>query len=584
MLFNPRELSFSHCSELIEQGVEELARALPVPPPNPRFAATSWAFLILAWKHLIENGSLDTAQFRLGATDRGDDQSIDAVNIKVGAHKRLTITVLQTKNQDTFSDTEVRLFDGGLRYLFTEPPAAYRALTNTKLVSAIERVRRAMRRGRAHVRVLYVSKADVGAVHPNVHREIRRLQGSWQEHPQFGSFTVELIGAQDLVARKLDSDYHIPEDRVRLPILHKSGTPAYIQYIAPTTRKKAFAVTVKARDLAGFVQGRENWIFKENLRVYLQRNSGSINQKIFDSCTDQRDAEFFWLLNNGVTITCDDCHYVAGGRAEMQIRRPQIVNGCQTSMTLRAALASGALKPTAHLLVRVLELSDRALIDKITEATNSQTKIGLRDLRSNDDLQRTLKVAFRRYGLYYETKPKEFYALTREARRNIISNEKCGQACLAIRFRRPSVALARKSEIWNDGEPGYQRIFGCTANQLRRDYAIWQYCLERRTTLLRGRSGTSADARNELNVAAVKYGHFHVARILAQLLGGDDAVLDAASRRTQQAHRRALGILKDVLRERRRARRRLFVDWFAELKSGETDRAIERRLASPATR
>src|ERR1043165_2413489 len=90
------------------------------------------------------------------------------------------------------------------------------------------------------------------------------------------------------------------------------------------------------------------------------------------------------------------------------LRSPQIINGCQSSMTLKKALEDGTLRPDTSLLIRVVETQDPLLVDQITTATNSQNTVKIRDLRSNDSLQRTLKMSFLNLGWFYETKEGEY--------------------------------------------------------------------------------------------------------------------------------------------------------------------------------
>ena len=63
----------------------------------------------------------------------------------------------------------------------------------------------------------------------------------------------------------------------------------------------------------------------------------------------------------------------------VKITNAQIVNGCQTTVTLREAYEQGALDPRVKLLLRVYATDNPGLVEKITLTTNTEqppTKVG----------------------------------------------------------------------------------------------------------------------------------------------------------------------------------------------------------------
>jgi hypothetical protein len=73
-----------------------------------------------------------------------------------------------------------------------------------------------------------------------------------------------------------------------------------------------------------------------------------------------------------------------------------VVNGCQSLSTIYSA-SERVRSPEAkgaNILFRVYEIPDRALADRISINTNSQTAVKPRDLRSNDKIMVGLKRAF----------------------------------------------------------------------------------------------------------------------------------------------------------------------------------------------
>jgi hypothetical protein len=128
------------------------------------------------------------------------------------------------------------------------------------------------------------------------------------------------------------------------------------------------------------------YLFEENVRIYLGEKN-EINKRIFDTAVSP-DSGMFWYYNNGITIVCERFSFQSGFKnAPLRLLNPQVVNGGQTSHALFQASRSnlGSLA-RVRLLVRIIETQDKGFYAKVAEATNSQTPIRSRDLRSNDPI------------------------------------------------------------------------------------------------------------------------------------------------------------------------------------------------------
>ena len=111
--------------------------------------------------------------------------------------------------------------------------------------------------------------------------------------------------------------------------------------------------------------------------------------------------------------------------AHLDLTNPQIINGGQTAYTL-CRLFDQVLKKqrpsdifdNKEVLLKVITLDPETmddhkrtkLIERISRATNLQTKVDDADRRSNDPVQIKLqKIFYEKYGLFYERKDGEFY-------------------------------------------------------------------------------------------------------------------------------------------------------------------------------
>jgi hypothetical protein len=176
-------------------------------------------------------------------------------------------------------------------------------------------------------------------------------------------------------------------------------------------------------------------------------------------------------------------------------------------MALVHAQKEGQLQPSVFLLLKAFETTDPAFVDKITLTTNSQNAVSSRDLRSNDMRQRDLAKLLRQRGYYYERKPREFNKLdlSRSERRRIVPNEKAGQAHLAVVQCKPATAMAHKDKIWSEY---YEDIFASRVEEILVAYLLYEYCVAKHKRLRK-------KATAGLESAVAKYGHFHVARLVA---------------------------------------------------------------------
>ena len=121
----------------------------------------------------------------------------------------------------------------------------------------------------------------------------------------------------------------------------------------------------------------------------------------------------FYFFNNGLTLVCNDFSYNALQSSDYQVRveNLQIVNGGQTCMTILktadALAAQGqALPADASVLVRIYKLpkDNDDIVLQITQATNSQNPVDLKDLRANDEIQRQLEASIQSLGYHYRRK------------------------------------------------------------------------------------------------------------------------------------------------------------------------------------
>ena len=210
--------------------------------------------------------------------------------------------------------------------------------------------------------------------------------------------------------------------------------------------------TVKLSELVAFLQSPvdgdyiDSGLFHENFRLY-QGGKNAVNRRIQTSAVTDTNYEF-WYLNNGITIVCKDFVYQPKYLAPVTLIGAQIVNGCQTA---HAIFESAQLHPDrlkgATISVKVIATSDDAFVDRVAEATNSQTPIRGRDLRANDLAQIKIEQSLLSLGLFYERKRNQHSSEPISKRVDAL---KAGQVVLAYFNKEPDKAKTQSNEIFGD--------------------------------------------------------------------------------------------------------------------------------------
>lgn len=157
----------------------------------------------------------------------------------------------------------------------------------------------------------------------------------------------------------------------------------YIGYVSGTLLAKAY-------------EYYGNRLMERNVRSYLQAR-GKINKGII--ATAKKNPTMFMAYNNGLTTIAEEVVFSnqeESGFVEIsELIGWQIVNGGQTTASLYRALVNGEDLSKINVQIKLNLIKDMTkrddLISKISEYANSQNKISISDLRSNDSFQAELE-------------------------------------------------------------------------------------------------------------------------------------------------------------------------------------------------
>ncbi|MDU1412558.1 MAG: AIPR family protein [Clostridium sp.] len=427
------------------------------------------------------------------------DKQIDLIQIE--DDDIITIRIIQCKKTEGFSSNIVILLKNGLDWLFNRSIEEIDTLKNIQFRDRILEVRDTINNNRLsniYIDVSYITLGNKEDIKDGdeILAEIESIKSTYCSI--FEHFRFELYGAKELL--QYINLRNKKEINKKFSIIYDSNVPSVIE--SRYDHIKSLVCTISAKELIKIFDDQESeYLFEQNVRKYLDDKS-KVNKNIIEAAEGD-DSEYFWALNNGVTIICDKYTFAPiGGNATVDMENLQIINGCQTSMALYAARN---LKDNTRLLLRIHETKDPDIIEKIILSTNNQNPINPRDLVSNSPEQIKLQQYFDEiYGLKYQRKRNDFIDLNGNHinKKLIVSNDKVGQAALACIKALPNVALSSKGKVFSTEND----IFKKNPDKIALAYFIYEEVVQF--------SKMDAIKKDSKIFSLVKFGRYHISSLI----------------------------------------------------------------------
>jgi hypothetical protein len=139
----------------------------------------------------------------------------------------------------------------------------------------------------------------------------------------------------------------------------------------------------------------------------------------------------------------------------ISITDPLIVNGLQTSHEIYHHFRNADVQDTRTILVRVIESTAADSVDRIIQATNSQTKIPRIWLHATETIHRKIEIALKAADLYYDRR-KNHYRNLGISTAKIVTLPYLSQAVAAIVLQRPDDARGRPTRV---ADRHYKQMF-----------------------------------------------------------------------------------------------------------------------------
>lgn len=389
--------------------------------------------------------------------DQGDEIQLKLIQFKF---RKNYDQGLSTKELYAFVDRMNRVFlRGDLQD--SQTLEAFKEVRN-----ALADARKANKRARTRIQCYFIVNGQ--NVSPTDAHKVQEIRDTFSHDRQTFGFTFETYGGLDIYSLCVDG--RIPIQEESLELAYEMGASSFLHHEIGENPNG-----MPQRILVGFVNVNQlirlvdrysnNELFEKNVRLFLGTGK-EVNRRIIATITGNQSA-WFGFMNNGVSITADKVTPDLPsnkGKVKVQLTGMQIINGCQTVNALYYAKYAPELKDrfqgNSNVLVRIyqVEPANKAFLDALIIATNSQNAIRPEDLLSNDSIQRALQQIYRDYGIGYERKegetlPGHSYVMT-------FSKEQAAMAYLAVFDGKTSKlrnSLSRR-EFFREGDDYYKTL------------------------------------------------------------------------------------------------------------------------------
>lgn len=200
------------------------------------------------------------------------------------------------------------------------------------------------------------------------------------------------------------------------------------------------------REVGRLFDDHGDQLLQRNIRRYLGY-ANRVNSDIRETLLDAEKSDKFYFYNNGITVVCDRFDYNAFQKSDYQVQltNMQVVNGGQTCKTIQQVLNQDLLRSaeSAYVMIRIYQLPDGSaeVVQDITKATNSQSPVDLRDLRSNDERQKTLALGMEQLNFTYKRQRDEGGVGS-----DTVTSAAVAEAVLAVWREKPHQAKFRRRE------------------------------------------------------------------------------------------------------------------------------------------
>lgn len=386
----------------------------------------SVAFVLLCVNTLLGLPLEEAAEL---LTEGGNDAGVDALHFSEPDDGEFTVTIFQGKYKHVDLTGSANFPENGIKAAINmvgtlfDPGKSIQL--NRHLAPRVEEIRSLIRDG--HIPNVRLILCNNGA-------KWNDQAQSWIDQTGFSNDQVSWAHFNhDNIVAVLQSDKAV-DDSIQL-----QGKAVIEEFDFRRVLVGKIAIT----EIAELFNRHNDLLLQRNIRRYLELHANRVNSAIHATLADKENSTNFYFFNNGITMICRKFRHNAlqGENYQLKIEGIQIINGGQTCKTIQQALNSSKQDFSGvYVLLRLYELADddQDFVRDITYATNSQNPVDLRDLHSNDEIQKQLETGIRELGYAYKRQ--------REDGGGGITSTTVAEAVLAIWRNKPHQAKFLRRE------------------------------------------------------------------------------------------------------------------------------------------
>ncbi|MBT4191863.1 MAG: AIPR family protein [Candidatus Diapherotrites archaeon] len=306
--------------------------------------------------------------------DKTNDKGIDGIWVDDEGE---TIYLFQSKfspNEDqSQGDNDLRNFMGAKEWFRNEATLA--DLTNStackELKSLVNRKKLASKT--EYKKVLCFTTNKLFNTHANEYIEITQNLETYDFNSLFDKYS-----------------YFADEDNNFEPTTLFISNKTKIKYDLPDGSISRI-YSIKAKELIKLKGIQDRSLFYKNVRYSV--GNTRVNKSIKNTIANVEDHNDFFLYHNGITITCEKLEEPSPEN-KIILSGYAVVNGCQSMLSFFENKEN--LSNNLYVLVKIIQLDRNSpKIKKITFFTNNQNSISIKDLRSNDSVQKAIQTEFK---------------------------------------------------------------------------------------------------------------------------------------------------------------------------------------------
>ena len=433
-------------ASIIDQRISGIIEDHPewLPEGNDLDKKKSAAFVLLCMATTLDITLEESAEL---LTDGGQDAGVDGLHVGEVEDGEFMITIFQGKYKvkdlsgtANFPENGVQKAINTVQVLFD--PSRKVAL-NKKIAPKIEEIRSLIRD--AYIPTVRVVLCNNGALWTKEAQQwLTEAEKDYGDKVGFSHFNHDSI--VKILQRSKSVDTQL--------VLNGKAIVEDMNFL------RVLVGRVSVQEIQRLFNQHGDKLLERNIRRYLGLHSNRVNLAIHGTLSDPSKSDKFYFYNNGITVVCDKFDYNAFQKEDyqVQIKNMQVINGGQTCRTIQETLnheQHDLFSPpeSAYVMIRIYQLAEteKDFVRDITYATNSQNPVDLRDLRSNDELQKQLEIGIQDLGYTYKRQREEGAGGS-----SVITSSIVAESVLAIWRAKPHQAKFRRKEHFGKL---YQEIF-----------------------------------------------------------------------------------------------------------------------------